>query len=168
MKSDVYIRKELYANVVLSNATTMFQEIVECVTNKHTALAPFTTKIKVIAPSKMIVLGMDWRICLVFTGGPSVCFFFERATFIISYEKKERTEERPTFSVLEATCRAQKMSRTHVCADCLCCTGGVKPCAVNVHESVHCAVGQRTRDHLGKSHRCTYPHHHSPVCETGF
>ena len=44
MKSDVYIRKELYANVVLSSGTT--------ITNKHTACAPFTTKIKVVAPSK--------------------------------------------------------------------------------------------------------------------
>ena len=38
----------------------MFQEIVERMANKHTALAPFTTKIKVVAPSEK-VLGMDWR-----------------------------------------------------------------------------------------------------------
>ena len=44
----------------------MFPEIVERVTNRHTALAPFTTKIKVVAPSKVKVLGMDWRICLAF------------------------------------------------------------------------------------------------------
>ena len=52
MKSDVYIRQELYANVVLSSGTTMFQETVERMTNEPTALAPFTTKIKVVAPSK--------------------------------------------------------------------------------------------------------------------
>ena len=32
------------------------------------------------------------------------------------------------------------MSRTHVCTDSFCCTGGVKPCAVNVHESVSSAT----------------------------
>ena len=42
MKCDIYIRKELCANVVLSSATTMFQEIVERMTNEPTALAPFT------------------------------------------------------------------------------------------------------------------------------
>ena len=50
MKFDIYIRKELYAKVVLSSGTTMFQEIVQRMTNKPTA--PFTTKIKVVAPSK--------------------------------------------------------------------------------------------------------------------
>ena len=52
MKSDVYIRKELYVNVVLSSGTTMFQEIVERMTDEPTTLAPFTTKIRVVAPSK--------------------------------------------------------------------------------------------------------------------
>ena len=51
MKRDVYIRMELYANVVLSSGTTMFRETVECITNELTALVPFTTKIKVVAPS---------------------------------------------------------------------------------------------------------------------
>ena len=51
MKRDVHIRKELYANVVLSSGTTMFREIVERITNELTALVPFTTKIKVVAPS---------------------------------------------------------------------------------------------------------------------
>ena len=51
MKRDVHIRKELYANVVLSSGSTMFREIVERITNELTALVPFTTKIKVVAPS---------------------------------------------------------------------------------------------------------------------
>ena len=49
MKRDVYIRKELY-DVVLSSGTTMLREIVERMTNELTALASFTTKIKVSAP----------------------------------------------------------------------------------------------------------------------
>ena len=49
MKRDVDIRKELY-DVVLSSGTTVFREIVERITNELTALASFTTKIKVIAP----------------------------------------------------------------------------------------------------------------------
>ena len=51
MKRDVYIRRELHANVVWSSGTTMFREIVERITNESTALVPFTTKIKVVAPS---------------------------------------------------------------------------------------------------------------------
>ena len=51
MKSDVYIRKELYVNVVLSSGTTMFREVLERMTNELTALVPFTTKIKVFVLS---------------------------------------------------------------------------------------------------------------------
>jgi actin beta/gamma 1 len=50
MKCDVDIRKDLYANVVLSGGTTMFQGIGERVTKELTALAPSTMKIKVVAP----------------------------------------------------------------------------------------------------------------------
>jgi len=50
MKCDVDIRKDLYANVVLSGGTTMFAGIGECMTKELTALAPSTMKIKVIAP----------------------------------------------------------------------------------------------------------------------
>jgi len=50
MKCDVDIRKDLYANIVLSGGTTMFQGIGERMTKEITALAPSTMKIKVIAP----------------------------------------------------------------------------------------------------------------------
>jgi len=50
MKCDVDIRKDLYANVVLSGGTTMFQGIGARVTKELTALAPSTMKIKVVAP----------------------------------------------------------------------------------------------------------------------
>merc|ERR1712070_1036289 len=45
-----YIRKDLYANVVLSGGTTMFQGVGERMTKELTALAPSTMKIKVVAP----------------------------------------------------------------------------------------------------------------------
>ena len=60
MKRDVHIRKELY-DVVLSSGTTMSREIVERITNELTALASFTTKIKVIAP---IRYGLEDFSCL--------------------------------------------------------------------------------------------------------
>jgi len=50
MKCDVDIRKDLYANTVLSGGTTMFAGIAERMTKEITALAPSTMKIKVIAP----------------------------------------------------------------------------------------------------------------------
>ncbi|CAD7937676.1 unnamed protein product [Amoebophrya sp. A25] len=50
MKCDVDIRKDLYANIVLSGGTTMFPGIGERMTKEITALAPSTMKIKVVAP----------------------------------------------------------------------------------------------------------------------
>ncbi|CAD7967086.1 unnamed protein product [Amoebophrya sp. A120] len=50
MKCDVDIRKDLYANVVLSGGTTMYPGIGERMTKELTALAPSTMKIKVVAP----------------------------------------------------------------------------------------------------------------------
>jgi len=50
MKCDVDIRKDLYANVVLSGGSTMFPGIGERMTKELTSLAPSTVKIKVVAP----------------------------------------------------------------------------------------------------------------------
>jgi len=50
MKCDVDIRRDLYANIVLSGGTTMFPGIGERMTKELTALAPATMKIKVVAP----------------------------------------------------------------------------------------------------------------------
>jgi actin beta/gamma 1 len=50
MKCDVDIRKDLYANIVLSGGTTMFPGIGERMTKELTALAPSTMKIRVVAP----------------------------------------------------------------------------------------------------------------------
>lgn len=50
MKCDVDIRRELYANVVLSGGTTMFEGIGERMTKELTELVPQTMQVKVIAP----------------------------------------------------------------------------------------------------------------------
>jgi actin-related protein len=50
MKCDVDVRKDLYANIVLSGGTTMFEGISERLTKEIVALAPSSMKIKVIAP----------------------------------------------------------------------------------------------------------------------
>ena len=50
MKCDVDIRKDLYANTVLSGGSMMFPGMADRMQKEITALAPATTKIKVIAP----------------------------------------------------------------------------------------------------------------------
>merc|ERR1712243_130769 len=50
MKCDVDIRKDLYANTVMSGGTTMYPGIADRMQKEITALAPSTTKIKIIAP----------------------------------------------------------------------------------------------------------------------
>jgi len=50
MKCDVDIRKDLYANIVLSGGSTMYPGIQERMEKEITGLAPPTMKIKVVAP----------------------------------------------------------------------------------------------------------------------
>merc|ERR1712212_660751 len=50
MKCDVDIRKDLYANTVMSMGTTMYPGIADRMQKEITALAPSTIKIKIIAP----------------------------------------------------------------------------------------------------------------------
>ena len=50
MKCDVDIRKDLYANVVLSGGTTMYSGIADRMSKEITALAPASMKVKIIAP----------------------------------------------------------------------------------------------------------------------
>jgi len=50
MKCDVDIRKDLYANTVLSGGTTMYPGIADRMQKEITILAPSTIKIKIIAP----------------------------------------------------------------------------------------------------------------------
>jgi actin beta/gamma 1 len=50
MKCDIDIRKDLYANIVMSGGTTMFDGIAARMTKEISSLAPSTMKIKVVAP----------------------------------------------------------------------------------------------------------------------
>merc|ERR1712021_263288 len=50
MKCDVDIRKDLYANIVLSGGTTMFAGISERMSKEVSALAPASIKVKIVAP----------------------------------------------------------------------------------------------------------------------
>ena len=50
MKCDIDLRRDLYANIVLSGGSTLFPGIGERVTKELISLAPMTMKIKVIAP----------------------------------------------------------------------------------------------------------------------
>ena len=50
VKCDLDIRRDMYANIVLSGGSTMFPGFPERTQNEITALAPPTTKVKVIAP----------------------------------------------------------------------------------------------------------------------
>ena len=50
MKCDVDIRKDLYANTVLSGGSTMYPGITDRMQKEITALAPQTMRIKIIAP----------------------------------------------------------------------------------------------------------------------
>ena len=50
MKCDVDIRKDLYANVVMSGGTTMYAGIADRLSKELTALAPASMKVKIIAP----------------------------------------------------------------------------------------------------------------------
>jgi actin len=50
MKCDIDVRKELYANIVLSGGTTMFTGLPERIEKEIIRLAPPTVKVKVVAP----------------------------------------------------------------------------------------------------------------------
>jgi len=50
MKCDVDIRKDLYANTVLSGGTTMFENMENRLNAELSALAPQTMQIKIVAP----------------------------------------------------------------------------------------------------------------------
>jgi len=50
MKCDVDIRKDLYANIVLSGGTTMYNGIADRMQKEMTNLAPSTMRIKIVAP----------------------------------------------------------------------------------------------------------------------
>ncbi|KAI5297398.1 Ubiquitin carboxyl-terminal hydrolase MINDY-1 [Ascosphaera pollenicola] len=50
MKCDVDVRKDLYANIVMSGGTTMYPGISDRMKKEITALAPSSMRVKIIAP----------------------------------------------------------------------------------------------------------------------
>jgi actin, other eukaryote len=50
LKCDIDIRKDLYGNVVLSGGTTMLPGIAERLQKELTALAPSTSRVRIVAP----------------------------------------------------------------------------------------------------------------------
>ena len=56
MKCDIDIRKDLYANNVLSGGTTMYPGIADRMQKEITALAPSTMKIKVSSQPRSYVI----------------------------------------------------------------------------------------------------------------
>ncbi|CAG9803223.1 unnamed protein product [Chironomus riparius] len=73
MKCDVDIRKDLYANTVLSGGTTMFPGIADRMQKEITALAPSTMKIKIIAPPEQIKMCEEEVAALVVDNGSGMC-----------------------------------------------------------------------------------------------
>merc|ERR1719284_1169582 len=66
MKCNVDIRKDLYANTVMSGGTTMYPGIADRMQKEITALAPSTIKIKDHCSTRKKILRMDRRIYLGF------------------------------------------------------------------------------------------------------
>lgn len=62
MKCDIDIRKDLYANNVLSGGTTMYPGIGDRMQKEITALAPSTMKIKVIVESRVDLKDQEYAI----------------------------------------------------------------------------------------------------------
>jgi actin beta/gamma 1 len=86
MKCDIYIRRDLYENIVLSGGTTMFQDFVDRIQKEITSLAPSTVKINVIAPPE--------RKNLVWIGGSILASLSTFETMWIS--KQEYNESGPS------------------------------------------------------------------------
>jgi actin-related protein len=82
MKCDVDIRKDLYANTVLSGGTTMYPGFADRMLKEIMALAPSTMKIKIIAPPE--------RKYSVWIGGSRLA---SKSTFQRNLISKEKYDE---------------------------------------------------------------------------
>ncbi|KAF3832487.1 hypothetical protein F7725_026152 [Dissostichus mawsoni] len=116
MKCDIDIRKDLYANNVLSGGTTMYPGIADRMQKEITALAPSTMKIKIIAPPE--------RKYSVWIGGSILASLSTFQQMWIS--KQEYDEAGPSivhrnFSILY-TSRYLEQRRINLCGtSTLCC-----------------------------------------------
>merc|ERR1711907_358036 len=82
MKCDIDVRKDLYANIVMSGGTTMFEGIDQRLEKEVTERAPSSMKVKVIAPPE--------RKYSVWIGGSILSSL---STFGTMWVKKEEYEE---------------------------------------------------------------------------
>ena len=62
MKCDIDIRKDLYANNVLSGGTTMYPGIADRMQKEITALAPSTMKIKVREMQRFLIFKLTGKV----------------------------------------------------------------------------------------------------------
>eukprot|EP01012_Entosiphon_sulcatum_P001573 TRINITY_DN102_c0_g2_i3.p1 TRINITY_DN102_c0_g2~~TRINITY_DN102_c0_g2_i3.p1 ORF type:complete len:389 (-),score=103.03 TRINITY_DN102_c0_g2_i3:80-1207(-) len=81
-KCDIDVRKDLYANIVLSGGTTMYEGLPERISKEITNLAPNSMKVKVVAPPE--------RKYSVWIGGSILASL---ATFQTMWIKKEEYDE---------------------------------------------------------------------------
>ncbi|KAK8810479.1 hypothetical protein WA158_007054 [Blastocystis sp. Blastoise] len=86
MKSDVDIRKDLFANIVLSGGTTMFQGIGERMQKELSSLAPATVKVNVVVTPE--------RKYMVWIGGSFLCSLSSFNSYWIT--KSEYDESGPS------------------------------------------------------------------------
>jgi len=82
MKCDIDVRKDLYANIVLSGGTTMYEGLADRLSKEVTALAPQSMKIKVVAPPE--------RKYSVWIGGSILSSL---STFATMWVRKEEYDE---------------------------------------------------------------------------
>lgn len=79
---DIDVRKDLYANVILSGGSTMYQGLPERLEKEMDALAPTPGMVKVVAPQD--------RYYSVWNGGSTLCSL---ATFEAQWITKEEYED---------------------------------------------------------------------------
>jgi actin len=83
MKCDIDVRKDLYANIVLSGGTTMFSGLPERIEKEMVRLAPPTIKVKVTPPHE--------RQYAVWTGGSLLASLATFWQMVISHEEYNDT-----------------------------------------------------------------------------
>merc|ERR1711892_1258982 len=106
MKCDVDIRKDLYANTVMSGGTTMYPGIADRMQKEITALAPSTIKIKIIAPPERkysvwiggSILASLYKLPLDFIPLARACFMRLATLLMSSYEEFVQDPMRPSLT----------------------------------------------------------------------
>ncbi|CAC5358249.1 ACTB_G1 [Mytilus coruscus] len=122
MKCDVGIRKDVFANTVLSGGSTMFPGIADRMQKETTALAPSTMKIKIIAPPE--------RKYSVWIGGSILA---SRSTFQQMWlSKQEYDESGPSISELER----QRSTLKHIQDDIVSLRTKVDSSKVNIEDKL--------------------------------